>query len=367
MSRAFHPITEKVVHALASPFAMWAAIASRLIGFIPIRRLGTMPYWLVEQWYWHKQFLEQKNPERNDYMKSLMQLWAVCLELLTRSQKSSISAPMKIQNHMLSDPKVDTSIQSPNVSSGTIKPEIIVLHYTASGGEDGEGDASYLSRASSRASAHVVTGRNGSIHQIVPFNRRAWHAGSSNYNGRKNVNAFSIGIEIDNWGWLKNGKTHAGTTVPSDHIFHGDRNGLSHWETYKVPQLEATEEVIAAICAEYDIKDIVGHEDVAPGRKQDPGPALDEFMAKMKEKYVNEVAVSSPTPTPTKKAPAEGTAKVTTNGLRLRERASYTSKILTHLYVGYNVQVLDHNIYPGWDKVKYKNKVGFVANQYLDN
>ena len=90
-------------------------------------------------------------------------------------------APMKIKTHLLDDPKVDTSLQSPNVSKGTIKPEIIVLHYTASGGEDGKGDATYLSRATSRASAHVVAGRNASLDQIVPFNKRAWHACKSSY------------------------------------------------------------------------------------------------------------------------------------------------------------------------------------------
>lgn len=269
---------------------------------------------------------------------------------------------MKIKNHLLDDPKVDTSIQSPNVSKGTIKPEIIVLHYTASGGEDGKGDATYLSRASSRASAHTVHGRNGSVHQIVPFNKRAWHAGKSEYKGRKNVNGFSIGIEIDNWGWLKDGKSHAGTTVPSDQVFHGDRSGHTHWEAYKPKQLEAVEEIIAAICAEYDIKDIVGHEDIAPGRKQDPGPALDEFMSKMKEKYVTKTATASPTKTPALK----GTAKVKANGLRLRERPNYTARVLTHMYVGYRVEVLEEDVFPGWDKVQYKNKIGFVAGKYLD-
>lgn len=271
---------------------------------------------------------------------------------------------MKIKNHLLSDQKVKIG-NSPN-QGGTITPEIIVLHYTASGGEDGKGDATYLSRAASRASAHTVHGRNGSIHQIVPFNKRAWHAGKSEYEGRKNVNAFSIGIEIDNWGWLKDGKSHAGVSVPSDEVFHGNRGGYDHWEAYKPEQLDSVEEVIAAICAEYDIKDIVGHEDIAPGRKQDPGPALDEFMKRMKEKYVTGSAPKTGTATPAKETAAKGTAKVSANGLRLRERPSTVSKVLTHLYVGYRVEVLETDVYPGWDKVQYKNKVGYVANKYLD-
>jgi N-acetylmuramoyl-L-alanine amidase len=281
----------------------------------------------------------------------------------TPAQKEYIPV-MKIKNHLLDDPKVDTSLQSPNVSSGTIKPTIIVLHYTASGGEDGKGDASYLSRATSRASAHVVAGRNGSLDQIVPFNKRAWHAGKSSYNGRDDVNDFSIGIEIDNWGWLSDsGKSHSGTLVPANEQFAGTRSGHNKWEAYKPEQLEAVDEVIRAICIKYDITDIVGHEDIAPGRKQDPGPALDAFIAKMKEKHLGKAPVK---PAPKTEAPTQkGTKKVTTDGLRLRARPNLHATILTHLNKNYEVKVLQSNVFPGWDKIQYKQKVGYVANRYL--
>ena len=280
----------------------------------------------------------------------------------TPAQKEYIPV-MKIKNHLLDDPKVDTSLQSPNVSSGTIKPTIIVLHYTASGGEDGKGDASYLSRASSRASAHVVAGRNGSLDQIVPFNKRAWHAGKSSYNGRDDVNDFSIGIEIDNHGWLDG----RGIDLSEDQIHYETRNGKKTWEKYKAEQLEAVDEVIGAIVAKYNITDIVGHEDIAPGRKQDPGPALDEFTAKMKEKHLGKTK-TAPKPSSKAKAPAQkGTKKVTANGLRLRARPNLHAAILTHLYEGYEVKVLQENVFPGWDKVQYKQKVGFTANRYLQS
>lgn len=266
---------------------------------------------------------------------------------------------MRIKDHRLSSRKVKHGT-SDNMS-GEITPTLIVLHYTASGGEDGSGDASYLSRASSRASAHVITGRNASIDQIVPFNRKAWHAGKSEYNGRRGVNDFSIGIEIDNWGWLDHaGKSHTGTQVPEEFIFEGERSGHKYWEAYREDQLAAVEEVIAAICKEYDITDIVGHEDVSPGRKQDPGPALDSFMASMKEKYIGEAA-----PIKTESPTEEGTKVVTASGLRMRIRPARTASILTVLPDGTTVKVLDENYYPGWDKVKFKNRVGFVANRYL--
>lgn len=263
---------------------------------------------------------------------------------------------MKIQNHLLTAP-ADTKTQSPN-KGGVIKPTVIVLHYTASGGEDGQGDADYLSRASSRASAHVVVGRNGSIDQIVPFNLRAWHAGQSSYNGVKDVNDFSIGIEIDNWGWLKDGKSHAG--VPVKNVFKGTRSGHSEWEAYPDTQLDAVEQVIAAIVAEYPITAIVGHEDIAPGRKQDPGPALDEFKAQMQKKYLK----TAPKPTPAPK-PANGTQrKKTTDPLRLRAGPGTGYQVLTTVPKGHTLTITA-TLKSGWSQTSYGGKQGYVSTQYL--
>lgn len=263
---------------------------------------------------------------------------------------------MKIQNHKLEASDIrhgDSANQG-----GTIEPTIIVLHYTASGGEDGKGDADYLSRAAARASAHIVVGRNGSIDQIVPFNKKAWHAGVSKYNGRKNVNDFSIGIEIDNHGWLD---AAGRPKLRAEDIFHGKRGPYSQWEKYKPQQLEAVERTIAAICSEYDIADIVGHEDIAPGRKQDPGPALDEFMKAMKAKYVEGKTTSKPKPQSPKKASTD-TRTATTN-LRLRAGASTTATILTTMPEGAKVTLMSE--YRGWSQIRFGNRVGFASSQYL--
>ena len=263
---------------------------------------------------------------------------------------------MKIKNHILQGADLDN--QSPNKRRGTMTPTVIVLHYTASGGENGEGDASYLSRASSRASAQVVVGRVGDVHQLMPLNNIAWHAGKSSHNGVSDVNAFSIGIEIDNWGWLKNGKSHAGVRIPEDHIFRGTRSGHDEWEAYKPAQLDSVEEVIAAICEEYPIEDIVGHEDIAPGRKQDPGPALDEFMARMKEKYLGKKTSGSK-----KKSPAKKGTKKTTANLNLRQRPSASATILTVIPKGATVQVLSE--WNGWSEVRFGKRQAFVSSSYL--
>lgn len=106
----------------------------------------------------------------------------------------------------------------------------------------------YPTIADLRVSAHVLIKRNGQIVQFVNFNERAWHAGQSEYAGRTACNDFSIGIELE-----------------------GDE---------KTPYRYAQYKVLAALTrqlqAHYPIGNrIVGHEDIAPGRKTDPGPTFD--------------------------------------------------------------------------------------------
>ena len=130
--------------------------------------------------------------------------------------------------------------ESPNVGREMV-PEIIVIHYT--GDDSMEGAVSWLCAQQSGVSAHLVIGKDGSIVQLVPFNVVAWHAGRSDYNGRANVNGFSVGIES---------------------VGIGD-----YWPD---EQVEAIRAVVVALFSAYPIQDVVGHEDVAPGRKVDPGP-----------------------------------------------------------------------------------------------
>lgn len=101
-----------------------------------------------------------------------------------------------------------------------------------------------------RVSAHLLIHRDGEVVQYVPFHRRAWHAGASNYAGRSRCNDFSVGIELEG----------------ADHRPYDDR---------QYPRLAA---VIAALRAAYPAitsDRLAGHADIAPGRKTDPGPAFD--------------------------------------------------------------------------------------------
>ncbi|MFN9708761.1 MAG: 1,6-anhydro-N-acetylmuramyl-L-alanine amidase AmpD [Burkholderiales bacterium] len=94
-----------------------------------------------------------------------------------------------------------------------------------------------------QVSAHFLIRRDGFIVQFVSCDHRAWHAGQSNWRGRNNCNDFSIGIELEGL------------------------EGLS----FEKPQYKALLRLIRSIRRHYPIAHIVGHEHIAPDRKQDPG------------------------------------------------------------------------------------------------
>ncbi|MEP6943366.1 MAG: 1,6-anhydro-N-acetylmuramyl-L-alanine amidase AmpD [Betaproteobacteria bacterium] len=98
-----------------------------------------------------------------------------------------------------------------------------------------------------KVSAHFLIRREGSIAQFVACARRAWHAGESVWRGREQCNDFSVGIELEG----------------TDDI------------AYTSPQYLAVAALTRALRRRYPIRDVVGHSDIAPGRKTDPGPAFD--------------------------------------------------------------------------------------------
>ena len=101
-----------------------------------------------------------------------------------------------------------------------------------------------------KVSAHVLIKRDGSYMQYVPFDKRAWHAGKSNYQGRERCNDFSIGVELE------------GTESIA----------------YTEAQYSTLKEVIDCLLQTYPSlskQHITGHSDIAPGRKTDPGASFD--------------------------------------------------------------------------------------------
>lgn len=105
----------------------------------------------------------------------------------------------------------------------------------------------YAQIAGLRVSAHFFIRRDGELVQFVSTEDRAWHAGASCWRGRERCNDFSVGIELEGC-----------DSMP-----------------FEARQYERLVELVAALMRRYPIRDIVGHCDVAPGRKTDPGPCFD--------------------------------------------------------------------------------------------
>lgn len=185
---------------------------------------------------------------------------------------------MDILNHRLVDCQAVHLTCSKNTRA-LEKPDTIVLHYTA--GRSPLSSAFYLCRPDVGASAHLVIGRVGEIIQLVPFNIEAWHAGRSFYRGRAEFNHFSIGVELDNLGRLRqDGErflAECGVEVmPSD--VYADKTGgkITYWHKYTNRQVRVLCDVCRLLVREYSISHILRHSDITP-RKIDPGPALPEI------------------------------------------------------------------------------------------
>ena len=146
--------------------------------------------------------------------------------------------------------------ESPN-RGGTIEPELIVVHYT---GDNGLGGLEWLCARQSQVSAHFWISKAGVVWQLLPCNVRGWHAGVSSWDGRSDCNSFSIGIENQGIG-----------------------------DNWPEAQVQANIDVIIALHRAYKIQATVGHEDVAPGRKVDPGP---NFPWDRVEKALKEAGIS---------------------------------------------------------------------------
>lgn len=138
--------------------------------------------------------------------------------------------------------------RSPNLSSrGDLLPSLLVLHYT--GMKSAEAAVSRMCDPVAKVSAHYVVEEDGTLHSLVDEKHCAWHAGVSYWRGHRNVNEISIGVEIVNpgheWGY----------------------------RPFPRKQMEAVAELCRGIVSRHDIapRNVVGHSDVAPQRKTDPG------------------------------------------------------------------------------------------------
>jgi N-acetylmuramoyl-L-alanine amidase len=145
-------------------------------------------------------------------------------------------------------PRIDTTYTSRNQDS---RVQYLVLHYTQS-----DFASSLRTLTEGAVSSHyLVNDDPPTIYRLVDESRRAWHAGLSSWQGQTQLNAASIGIEIVNRGYR-------------------EENGERIWYDYPPQQIDAVVALVKKIVAEHKIRPdrIVGHSDIAPQRKIDPGP-----------------------------------------------------------------------------------------------
>ena len=177
---------------------------------------------------------------------------------------------MKIENHWLNQA---TKVPSPNFDGRPLDTDIslIVVHCISLPPEQFGGryiDQLFCNQLNpdqhpyfkqiyqTKVSAHLLIKRNGELTQYVAFNQRAWHAGTSEYKGRKKCNDYSIGIELEGTGT----------------------------QEYTDEQYKQLTQVIKTLRLHYpglSQQAIVGHSDVAPGRKTDPGDSFNWVKIKL--------------------------------------------------------------------------------------
>ena len=155
---------------------------------------------------------------------------------------------------------------SPNFDERTLPVTIIVVHYT--GMQDAASAIARLTNAEAKVSAHYLIAEDGQIVRMVDESKRAWHAGKSYWRGITDLNSASIGIEIVNPG----------------HEFG--------YRPFPIAQIDALIPLMQQITLRYRITrgNVVGHSDIAPARKEDPGELFPwERLARLR------LALPSPT------------------------------------------------------------------------
>lgn len=186
---------------------------------------------------------------------------------------------LSIENHRLVGDGISFRA-TPNYG-GELRARYLVFHYTAGRSAESSVESLCTRKPQGNASAHLVLARDGRIVQLAPFNVVTWHAGISQWNGLVGLNRASIGIELDNAGALSRvgdkfiawfGKEYGASDVVLAEHKHG--GGTRPWHVYTEIQIERALALAELFVNYYRLEDVLGHEDIARGRKQDPGPAF---------------------------------------------------------------------------------------------
>ena len=297
--------------------------------------------------------------------------------------QASPNSTFVINEHLVTGEDVSFT-PSPNTSVLFEKgcPDTIVIHFTA--GSSLTSSVNVLTNPDSGVSAHFAVGRNGNIVQMLPTNKIAWHAGESHFEGRSGLNNYSIGIELDNAGQLKERsdgtyESWFGKVFEKSDVFEVKKKKqhvTGYWHKYSDIQISRTLALCKTLCEHYKISTIVGHEEISPSRKVDPGPAFP--LRKFKELALhpgsNEWLTDSKDISSQQQAhdqfrrvitsPVKKTANVSANALNVRKGPDTSFPIIDHgLNKGEILKVLEKQ--GEWAKVSF-TKVGWVNTAYIN-
>jgi N-acetylmuramoyl-L-alanine amidase len=251
-------------------------------------------------------------------------------------------------------------VKSPN-HSGIIKPKFLVIHFTA--GSSAAGAINWFRRKESKASAHFVIDYDGKITQMVPTNKKAWHAGRSSWKGYKGLNSHSIGIEVVNPGPLEIIESGAAYRSHWGKIYHADkypeifeakhRNGgrMKAWIPFTPEQVLSILDLGSALMSHYDLIEAVGHDMIAPRRKVDPGPCMSPHIYGFlngREMDDEQILVINGT-----------------DSLNLRAEPSQNGEVIRA--INQDEQMIDLGYTEnGWVRVQVGELTGFVFGDYVE-
>jgi len=288
-------VAAEIVHALPGPRRSWRVPAVALAATGALATLVLVfPY--AGWWGWNDAppdttiDVQPPSPTRAERPENarypLSDLWCATGQeknpILARAAQSS-PLEFSVKDHALQRAGKDVAIAYTENLGALAKLRVIVAHFTAA--PAGAAERVFDSR-SFNASAHVLIAPDGTTKQLVLFDDASWHAGRGSWNGIDAINRYSVGITLENWGRLSrqdDGRwvTHSGSEVPEEQVVVV--NGVG-WQRYTDAQIRAFFDVACALRKAYpSIEALVGHDEISPGRKEDPGPAfpIDELRRRL--------------------------------------------------------------------------------------
>lgn len=221
---------------------------------------------------------------------------------------------------------------------GKMNPTYGVIHFTADNNPQSTIDWFMKLGRENPSSAHLLIDRSGNVTQFGKFTEILWHAGASKWKGIVGLNSHSIGIELTNLGVTPKSSTSA-------FLMHKNELVNRWWQKYTEEQIIVLKHVCDALIGNYKLIDLIGHDDIAPGRKQDPGPAFPWERIK---------PISS----------NEKLEFVTTSDLNLRSGSGVNFNIITVIPKNSTVESIGSHA-GDFVNVIYNGINGFVAQKYL--